>query len=277
MCGSCVSVVGRVLHRRRKLGRVPASTVAGALTFVAGWWMLSLWLGNTRLPSPWSTLQAFALGFTESSALRAYGAGTQGAFLPHIWYSARVAAVGTTLGVCVGIGLALIMAWTPQVRLFLSPGIEIIRTIPPLAAAPFFLMWFGPGLWTQLGVIVFFASLRLVIFALEAIRNVPPVYSQYALTMGANRHQLFKTVIIPAIVPELTGAVRVTIATAWGLQVVAELLGSTMGIGKLFSILSMLLATPAIMGLVLWLSAIAILVDISFTRIARRATRWAPE
>jgi ABC-type nitrate/sulfonate/bicarbonate transport system permease component len=188
----------------------------------------------------------------------------------------RVAAAGTALGVSIGVGVALLMTWHRRVFLFLTPGIEALRTVPPLAAAPFFLMWFGPGWVSQIAILIVFASLRLVIFTLEAVRSVPPVHQYYAMTLGANRAQMLRTVVLPAIVPELIGAVRVAIATAWGLQVVGELLGTMMGVGKLFSILSMLLATADILALVLWLTIIAIVTDVVITRLARRMTRWLP-
>jgi ABC-type nitrate/sulfonate/bicarbonate transport system permease component len=259
---------------RRTVATAPA-TAAGIVAFLAAWWALSVGLGEIRMPSPLSTLKALVLSFHGSDVLRAYGAGS-GGYLPHVWYSIRVAAGGTALGIALGVGLAVLMTWSRRVSLFLTPGIEALRTVPPLAAAPFFLMWFGPGWASQLGLIVVFASLRLVIFTLEAIRNVPPIHQYYAMTLGANRRQLLRTVVAPAIVPELIGAVRVAIATAWGLQVVGELLGTTMGIGKLFNVLSMLLATADILALVLWLTAIAIVTDIVITRLARHATRWLP-
>jgi ABC-type nitrate/sulfonate/bicarbonate transport system permease component len=215
------------------------------------------------------------LSFGGSDVLRAYGAGG-GGYLPHIWYSVRVAAAGTALGVSIGVGVALLMTWHRRVFLFLTPGIEALRTVPPLAAAPFFLMWFGPGWVSQLAILIVFASLRLVIFTLEAVRGVPPVHQYYAMTLGANRGQMLRTVVVPAIVPELIGAVRVAIATAWGLQVVGELLGTTMGVGKLFSILGMLLATADILALVVWLTIIAIVTDVVITRLARGVTRWLP-
>ena len=47
--------------------------------------------------------------------------------------------------------------------------IEVFRTVPPLAAVPFALMWLGPSALTQFVVLVFYSFLRLVINAVEAV------------------------------------------------------------------------------------------------------------
>lgn len=273
-------VAGRAAGTRtgpssRRPAALPLSGIAGIAFFLAVWWVASLGLGATRLPSPWATAQALVASSFQSDLLRTYGAGN-GGFWPHILYSVQTAALGVTLGVVAGVGLGLLMWWSRRARLFFTLEVELARTIPPLAAIPFFLMWFGTGQGTQLGVIVFFSALRLVIFTVEAIRGLPPVYQQFAATLGASRLQLLRTVMLPSLVPELIGAIRVTIATAWGVEVVAELMGATMGVGKVFNVLSMLLATADIVALVVWLAIIAIVVDLAFVWFARRVTRWLP-
>ena len=55
--------------------------------------------------------------------------------------------------------------------------------------------------------------------------------------MGASRGQVFRTIVLPAIIPELVGGIRVGVALAWGIAVVTELLGAPVGIGKVFSMM----------------------------------------
>ncbi len=179
------------------------------------------------------------------------------------------------MGGALGIGIGLAMGWSNRFRSLLELPIEVFRSIPPLAAIPFFLMWFGPAALTQFAVLVFYASLRLVINTVEAIRNVPPVVSQYAQTLGATPGQVYRTVILPGIVPELVGGMRVAFAASWGLEIVAELLGSPAGIGKLFAYLVPMLRPDLIIALVAWVTLVAVGLDqFLLLPLVRMSTRW---
>lgn len=174
-------------------------------------------------------------------------------------------------------GTGLAMGWSPRFRSLLELPIEVFRTIPPLAAIPFFLMWFGPAALTQFLVLVFYSFLRVVINTVEAIRNVPPVLSQYARTLGATPGQVYRTVILPAIVPELVGAMRIALAATWGLEIVAELLGSPAGVGRLFSYLVPLLRPDLIIALIAWVTLVAVGLDqLILVPLLRVSTRWVP-
>ena len=97
------------------------------------------------------------------------------------------------------------------------------------------------------------------------------------MTMGATRGQVFRTVIWPALFPELVGAMRVILAASWGLQVVAELLGTPAGVGKVFLYLIPLLRPDLIIAVIFWVTVVAVIVDqFVFVPIARWVTRWVP-
>lgn len=243
--------------------------------FLAVWYFLSNRLGPMRLPPPHDVIYMFFTSLTFSRELLVQGGGNQG-LLPHLIYTFTRTLLGGAVGITLGILVGLAMGWSQRLRYFLEPPIELIRTIPPLAAAPFFLMWLGPTPISHFGMLVFYTFLILVINTLEAIRNVPLVYHQYAATMGASRAQIFRTVVLPAIVPELTGAVRVAIGVCWGIQVVVELLGAPRGMGQVFNMLLSVQRLSLIMAGILWITVMAVAVDFVFTRFARFLTRWQP-
>ena len=250
--------------------------VAGVAAALAVWWSTALAIGEARLPTPVQQVHALLEVVTFSQIL-ASQPGSPG----HIWWDLVYTTSRCLSGVFVGSLLAILfglaMAWSRTFRDVTELPIETLRTIPPLAAIPFFLMWLGPAALTQFLLLVFFAFLRVVINTVEAVRNVPPVYGQYAMTMGATRAAMFRTVVWPAVLPELIGAIRVVLAASWGLQVVAELLGTPAGVGKIFSYLVPLLRPDLIIAVIFWITAIAVVVDqFLFLPLARRATRWVP-
>lgn len=250
--------------------------VAGVATAVVGWWMIAAAVGSSRLPTPWQQSLALAEVVWFSPVLAAQPGGS-GRLTGDLLYTTLRCVTGGLVGVGLGVGTGLAMGWSPRFRSLLELPIEVFRTIPPLAAIPFFLMWFGPAALTQFLVLVFYSFLRVVINTVEAIRNVPPVLSQYARTLGATPGQVYRTVILPAIVPELVGAMRIALAATWGLEIVAELLGSPAGVGRLFSYLVPLLRPDLIIALIAWVTLVAVGLDqLILVPLLRVSTRWVP-
>jgi taurine transport system permease protein len=247
--------------------------LAGA---IALWWGLALQVGPSRLPTPPQQAAALVEVVWHSPVLAAQPGGT-GRLTGDLGYTTTWCLAGVTVGGGLGVAVGLAMGWSPAVRGLLAAPIEVFRTIPPLAAIPFVLMWLGPSATTQFLVLVFYSFLRLVINAVEAIRNVPPVLIQFSRTLGATRGQAYRTVVLPAIVPELAGGMRVALAAAWGLEIVAELLGSPAGIGKLFAYLVPLLRPDLIIALIVWVTLVAVAFDqLVLVPIVRWSTRWVP-
>ncbi len=261
---------------RRARDEVGLPGLLGGALFLGLWWEVAAWLGPSRLPTPWAVVTEFITILHHSPMIHAGGAGING-LLPHLLYSIRLTLLAGTVGILLGILVGLLMGWSRSLRLLLEPPIEAVRTVPPLAAIPFFLAWFGPGAITQFSIIVFYCGLRLVIYTIEAIRNVPHVHGEFAATLGATRWQVYRTIVLPAIVPELVGGIRVVIATSWGIDVVAELMGAEFGVGRVFAVLGTMLAATPIVASILWVTLAAVTTDILFMSLARRMTRWMPE
>jgi taurine transport system permease protein len=251
-------------------------TGVGLLAGGLAWWALALWVGPSRLPTPPQQLAALVEVVRYSPVLAAQPGGS-GRLLGDLFYTTTWCVLGVVVGGGLGVTTGLAMAWSPAMRSLLTLPIEVFRTVPPLAAVPFVLMWLGPSAITQFVVLVFYSFLRLVINAVEAIRNVPPVLTQFSRTLGARPGQAFRTVVLPAIVPELVGGARVAFAAAWGLQIVVELLGSPAGIGKLFAYLVPLLRPDLIIALIVWVTLVAVALDQwVLVPIVRWSTRWVP-
>ena len=72
----------------------------------------------------------------------------------------------------------------------------------------------------------------MIVNTLEAIRNVPPIYQDYARCMGATRRQIYRTVIVPAILPSLNGGIRVILGLSFAI-VLRRVAGTDSGLGWL--------------------------------------------
>ncbi len=239
------------------------------------WWLLSAILGEFRLPSPWVVFSGFFTTATASQKLAFSGAG-RGGFLPHVLATLGKVTAGTILGTLVGVLLGLLMMWYRPLRSFLRLPIDGLRAIPPLAFVPIFFMLFGRTLLAQLISLILYSFLLIVVNTVNAIENVAPIYQRFAYTLGATRGRVFRTVILPAIVPELIGGVRVGIIWGWGLQVIIEMMGAQTGIGKALLLTQQLNALDLILIGAAWVVLLAGLMDVLFYVIITYVIRWQP-
>ena len=68
-------------------------------------------------------------------------------------------------------------------------------------------------------------------------------------------------VLIPGTVPQILGGIRIALAGAWGLEAIAELLGSQHGIGKIVQVLAGSTDILGIFAALLVLGVVAVLFD----------------
>ena len=249
--------------------------ILGILLFLSIWQVLSIILGPFKLPGLVKIFESFINVIYTSKKIEIQGGGTSG-IGPHLLYTARMTLLGSSLGVLFGITLGIILTWSQKFKRIFEPILKAIRTIPPLAVIPFFLMWFGPTLKGQIMMLFFYSTMMLTFNTLEAVNNVDPVYLKYAYTLGATRGRVYRTVVLPAIIPQLIGGIRVVIGVSWGIQIIAELMGSPMGLGQVFSMSIALHAIEIIIPGVIWIGLVAYIFDTIFIRIANWITRWTP-
>lgn len=181
-------------------------------------------------------------------------------------------AIGLTVGMLVGVGMAV----SATFRALADPIVEAIRPLPPLALIPLFILWFGIGSGTQVALIAFGTFIVMVITSYEAVRNVPPIYLQAAATLGASQAQTFRRVIIPAIIPDIFGGIRVAVAASFGYVVVAEIIGAQSGLGYRLVLARRYLLTENIVAILIVVGLLAFVADQLVRWLNRRLTGWKP-
>lgn len=263
---------------RRRLKLAISRLVWGLLGVVlaaAIWQLAAVRLGPYRLPGLDAILpQVFPL-LRESKLLEFQGGGSGGLW-PHLRHTIVFTLIGSVVGVAAGIATGVAMARWGRVRAVAELPIEVLRTIPPLAAIPFFLIWIGTTAFGQVMMVAFYAFVMMVVTTLNAAANVDPIYPRFAATLGADQNRIFRTVVWPAMTPTIAGGVRVAVGIAFGVQVVAELMGGREGMGQVFSMMISFQALDVIIVGIFWIAAAAAIVDLLLVWSIRRVTRWAP-
>jgi ABC-type nitrate/sulfonate/bicarbonate transport system permease component len=181
---------------------------------------------------------------------------------------------GMVCGLVLGIGLGLATTLSEIARRALAPLVDYLRTVPLLALITVFLIWFGNQ---EAGKFIFMTFvITVIIFSntVAAIRNLDPIYARFARTLGATRFAIVKTVILPGILPELTGGVRVILATGWAIVLAAEYIAAQNGLGYILIQSQLYFAPDRMVVILLVFMLYSVLINYGAMELTTYLNRW---
>ncbi len=156
-----------------------------------------------------------------------------GSLLKHCVASLFRVTVGFYLAIVTAVPLGIVLGRYPTLYRIFNPVIQFLRPISPLAWAPFALLWFGIGDLPAIFIIFLASFFPLLIAAIDASANINPMYFQVGANLQLSRWGSFTNVILPAILPNIMLALRMTLGVAWVVVVAAEMIGMKSGLGFL--------------------------------------------
>jgi putative hydroxymethylpyrimidine transport system permease protein len=136
---------------------------------------------------------------------------------------------GASFGIAAGLVLAL---YKPLARWFL-PAVIISQAIPTFAIAPLFVIWFGYGLASKIGVTVLMIFFPVASTFFDGLKSTPAGFLDLAKTMNAKTARTYYFIRIPSALPALASGLRIAAVTAPMGAIVGEWVGSSAGLGYL--------------------------------------------
>lgn len=140
---------------------------------------------------------------------------------------------GYLLAVLTAIPLGLLLGWYKRGERALNPLLQLLRPISPLAWIPISILWFGVGDLAAIFLIFLASFLPLTVAAMNAVRNVPSTLLNAGRNFGLSNPRLLASVILPAALPQLIVALRISLGVAWLVVVAAEMIAVNSGLGFL--------------------------------------------
>lgn len=183
--------------------------------------------------------------------------------------------VSWMLGSALGVLAGLVMVRSRIAYFILTPIVEALRPVPPVALIPFVILWFGIGDSGKIFLAALGCFMVMAINTIVAADNVAPVYLRAARSLGATQNQVYRTIILPAIGPQLVGGLRIGAALAFAIVVAAEFLGAKNGIGTLIMLASRTLNTPVVLLGTIVIGLEAFFLERVIRWFSLRLTAWA--
>lgn len=130
-----------------------------------------------------------------------------------------------------GAVLAVLMVRSRAVNEFLAPILTLFQGIPALSWVVFAIIWFH-GIEPRIFFIMVMTTLPAFTFqVLAALQGMARDLTEMVMSFRPTRLQLFRVLILPAILPDILTAWKVNLGNASRVVVVAELVGATGGVG----------------------------------------------
>lgn len=189
-------------------------------------WQFTTYYGfvaGTLLPSPLQIVKAF------------WGLLVSGELISHLNISLTRAFLGFLLGGSLGLLFGILVGLFRNFEDVVDPSVQMLRTIPHLAITPLFILWFGIGETSKVLLIALGAFFPLYINTFTGIRGVDSKLVEVAKVLEFNKWKLISKLIVPAALPNILLGLRLSLGVSWLGLVVAELMGSSEGVGYMIN------------------------------------------
>jgi NitT/TauT family transport system permease protein len=157
----------------------------------------------------------------------------QGLLLKHVVASLFRVTVGYLLAVALAVPVGMLMGWFASVHTFLNPLVQGLRPISPIAWIPLAILWFGVGDLSPIFLIFLSSFFPMVVGTAAGVMTIDAKYLRAARNFEFSGLRLFRSVVLPAALPQIVTGMRIGLGVAWLVVVAAEMIAVSSGLGYL--------------------------------------------
>lgn len=198
-------------------------------------------------------------------------------FWGHVWVTTQEALAGFAIGVVSALVLGTAISQIRIVEKTLMPYIVAFQTVPKVALAPLFVVWFGFGLTSKIVMAAVISFFPMLINVIEGLRSADADRIQMLKVFGAGRLQVFKMVQLPSAMPFIFAGLDIGIVFAILGAVVGEFIGAQEGLGYLLLQTNYNFDIAGMFAILVVLSLMGLIAHAIIRVIQRRVTFWADQ
>ena len=181
---------------------------------------------------------------------------------------------GFVLAALVAVPVGILMGAYKPIEAFFEPFVSFARYLPASAFIPLLILWAGIGETQKLLVIFIGSVFQIILMVAVSVGQTRRDLVEAAYTLGSSSTGVVRRVLIPANAPEIAEILRLVLGWAWTYVIVAELIGSSSGIGHMIIDSQALLATGQIIFGIIVIGLIGLISDFAFKAVNRGLFPW---
>lgn len=203
----------KLLEKLKKL-----KTLYASLIVILLWYLLHFIVNSAIVPTPHETIITFFLLLKKDLFL-------------HIGASLFRLIAALLISMLIGVPLGLMLGMSKKMDSVISPVVYILYPIPKIAFLPVLMLLFGLGNVSKIILIITIIVFQIMLGARDGIKEIDTQLFYSMKSLGLNKTQIYKNLVIPAVLPKLISSLRVSIGISISVLFFAENFAATYGIG----------------------------------------------
>jgi NitT/TauT family transport system permease protein len=163
---------------------------------------------------------------------------------------------GFILSGVVGVVLGVAIVWSEWLKRTILPFLVFVNTLPKIAVAPLFLVWFGYGILPNILIVILISFFPMVINTATGLAAVEEDLLDLVSYLHATKWQKLRLIQLPNSLPYVFSGLKITSTTAVVGAIVGEFIASDKGLGSVIISSQTTLSTPAIFGSLILITVI---------------------
>lgn len=165
-------------------------------------------------------------------------------------------AMGLALGFFLGVMAGVVFGLIRPVGHLLRVTVELLRPLPAIALVPIALLIFGFGYTLEVAIVAFAATFLVLVLTEAAVRQVEPRLTEVARALGLSFRARVTKIVLPAILPRLFVALRLSVGVALIVAITVEIAANPMGLGARLMKASAALRPADMFATLLWIGVL---------------------
>jgi NitT/TauT family transport system permease protein len=241
------------------------------LVFVLGGWEVAArqqWIDPFFFSMPSLIYQQLVEWFTNGTS--------QGPLLVQVLVTLEETGLGFLIGSVAGIVCGIVLGRNKLLSDVFSLYIQIANSIPRVVLGSVFVIALGLGMASKVALAVVMVFFVVFGNAFQGVREADRYMIANAQILGASKHQVTMSVVIPSALSWILASLHVSFGFALVGAVVGEFLGSKQGIGLLISTAQGAFNASGVFAAMIVLAVVALAADYLLTSLERRLLKWKP-
>jgi NitT/TauT family transport system permease protein len=192
-----------------------------------------------------------------------------GTIWPHLWATLSEVVIGFVLGATSGLLVGAAISLVPLLDRLLYPYLVGFQTVPKIAIAPLFIIWFGYGIMSKIVITALVCFFPVLVSVVAGFQSTDRDQVDMMYAFGASRWQTLLRLRLPSALVLIFAGLEIASVMAVIGAVVGEFVGAQQGLGYLITALNFNLDVAGVFAVLIFLSLIGIVLH-TLVRVAAR-------
>lgn len=181
---------------------------------------------------------------------------------------------GSFMGIISGILFGMITGHFSQINETFGKFTNFFRFIPPLALVPLFLLWFGIGEGSKIGLLAWTCFFPAWISTYNGVKNLENKYYLVAKSLNIGGFYFIREVLFKGSLNYILNGARIGIGIAFSVLIAAEMIGAYAGLGYRIFFLQSVYRVDIMVAYIITLGILGIIIDRLFVLLSKKITPW---